>query len=312
MGWEIRLTDLERGDQQNRSFSQATVRIGRHSEAELVLKHNQVSRVHLTLSKDGDHFYAEDTSRNGSFLKAGDQWQRLQVKTELQLPATIRLADWALKIDYQADEDWNKSVIIPAGHLVKRTETIMVFDLCESSKIANQDDHLAYHLKARLQQLAEPVLNEYGMRFFKGTGDGFLATFTSASKSLAATLELVSRIRQRNSRTSNAPIHYRIALHHGDTWGISTGGQDIHGNDVNITFRIEGVQAESFASAAIEFPRMDRILCSKALLAEVRAKEGEDVALPTEIAEIGAAALKGIHDPVTIYLVQDRGEATAR
>jgi len=310
MGWEIRLTDLERGGQSNRSFTQSTVRIGRHSEAELVLKHNQVSRVHLTLSKDGEHYFAEDSSRNGSFLKVGDQWQPLAGKTELQLPATIKLADWALKIDYQNDEDWDKSVIIPAGHLVKRTETIMVFDLCESSKIANQNDHMAYHLKARLQQLAEPVLNEYGMRFFKGTGDGFLATFASATKSVSAALELVARIKHRNSRTTNPPIHYRIALHHGDTWGISTGGQDIHGNDVNITFRIEGAQAEAFSTAAIDFPRMDRILCSQALLNEITEQEGASV--PTEVTEIGPAALKGIHDPVVIYYVHDRGDTAPR
>ncbi len=308
MGWEIRLTDLERGGQINRSFTQATVRIGRHSEAEMVLKHNQVSRIHLTLTKDGERYFAEDSSRNGSFLKLDEEWKRIETKTEITLPATIRLADWALKIEFQADEDWDKSVIIPAGHLVKRAETIMVFDLCESSKIANQNDHMAHHLKSRLQQLAEPVLTEYGVRFFKGTGDGFLATFVSASKAVTAALELVARVKHRNSRTDNPPIHYRIALHHGDTWGISTGGQDIHGNDVNITFRIEGAQRETFAAPLIEFPHMDRILCSKALLKEITDKEAST--LPTEVSEIGPASLKGIHDPVIIYFVQDRGEAT--
>jgi class 3 adenylate cyclase len=304
MGWEIRLTDLERGGHANRSFTQETVRIGRHSDNELVLKHNQVSRLHLTLSKDGDQYFAEDSSRNGSFLKAGDQWQRIEAKTALKLPTTIRLADWSLKIDYQAEEEWDRSVIIPAGHLVKRPETIMVFDLCESSRIASEDDHMAYHLKQRLQQLAEPVLREYGMRFFKGTGDGFLATFTSAAKSVLAAQELVARIRYRNSRTTNPPIHYRIALHYGETWGISTGGQDIHGNDVNITFRIEGAQAEAFSAPRAEFPRMDRILCSKALLDEIAGSEG--TSSTPSVTEIGPASLKGIHDPVTIFLLHDR------
>lgn len=311
MGWEIRLTDLERGGHTSRSFTQNTVRIGRHSESELVLKHNQVSRVHLTLTKDGEHYYAEDSSRNGSFLKEGEQWTRLECRTELTLPATIRLADWSLKIDFQQDEEWDKSVIIPAGHLVKRAETIMVFDLCESSRIANENDHMALHLKQRLQQLAEPVLTEYGMRFYKGTGDGFLATFVTASKTVTAAIELVGRIKYRNTRTNNPPIHYRIALHYGETWGISTGGQDIHGNDVNITFRIEGAQQEAFGEVQVDLPRMDRILCSRALLDEIRDKEGLEV--PAETALVGAATLKGIHDPVEIHLVKDRGEtATMR
>jgi class 3 adenylate cyclase len=168
---------------------------------------------------------------------------------------------------------------------------------------------MALHLKQRLQQLAEPVLTEYGMRFFKGTGDGFLATFTTASKTVNAAIELVGRIKHRNARTTNPPIHYRIALHYGETWGISTGGQDIHGNDVNITFRIEGAQQEAFGATQFDLPRMDRILCSRALLDEIRGKEGLDV--PAETALVGSATLKGIHDPVEIHLVKDRGETAS-
>jgi len=299
MGWEIRLTDLERGGQTARSFSHNTVRIGRQPDNELVLKHNQVSRLHLTLSKEGERYYVEDSSRNGSFLKRGEQWVRLESRTELQLPATLRLADWSMRVEYQVEEEWDKSVIIPAGHLVKRTEAILVFDLCESSRIANENDHMAFHLKQRLMQICDPVLADQSMRFLKGTGDGFLATFPSGHKALTAAVEIEKRLQMRNARTANEPIHYRIAIHSGETWGISTGGQDIHGNDVNITFRIEGVQRESFPAVGVEFPRMDRLMCSRAALDEIR---GEG-ALPAgvEPVELGLATLKGIQDPVTIY-----------
>lgn len=299
MGWEIRLTDLERGGQTARSFAHNSVRIGRHTDNELVLKHNQISRLHLTLSKEGERYFAEDSSRNGSFLKQGEQWTRLEGKTELTLPATIRLADWSARIEYQAEEEWDKSVIMPAGHLVKRTEAILVFDLCESSRIANENDHMAYHLKQRLMQICDPVLADTGMRFLKGTGDGFLATFPSSVKAVTAALEIEKRVQQRNSRTANEAIHYRIAIHCGETWGISTGGQDIHGNDVNITFRIEGVQREAITDAAVDFPRMDRLMCSKVLLDEVSRQDS----LPANVepVEVGSATLKGIQDPVTIY-----------
>jgi len=299
MGWEIRLTDLERGGQTARSFAHRTIRIGRHTDNELVLKHNQVSRLHLTLTKEGDRYFAEDSSRNGSFLKEGERWTRIEGKTELKLPATIRLADWSARIEYQTDEDWDKSVIIPAGHLVKRTEAILVFDLCESSRIANENDHMALHLKQRLMQICDPVLAEFSMRFFKGTGDGFLATFPSGLKALGAALEIEKRLSLRNARTANEPIHYRIAIHSGETWGISTGGQDIHGNDVNIAFRIEGVQREAFAGDVPDFPRMDRLMCSKAALDELAAHAAvpEDV----EPIELGSATLKGIQDPVALY-----------
>lgn len=299
MGWDILITDVERGGQHERTFSGEVVRIGRHTDNELVLTHNQVSRLHVTLSREDERCFALDSSRNGTFLRDGERWVRLEGKTEIRLPALLRVADWSVRVSYQSDEDWDKSVIIPAGHLVKRHEAILVFDLCESSRIANENDHMALHLKQRLMQIADPVLAEYGQRFFKGTGDGFLATFPTAGKAVAAALEMEKRLRHRNSRTTNEPIHYRIAIHSGDTWGISTGGVDIHGNDVNITFRIEGVQREAFPAPACEFPRMDRLMCSRQALDELRQAEG--VPPGVEPTEVGSATLKGIQDPVTIF-----------
>jgi len=304
MGWELLLTDLPRGETSGRTFSQSTVRIGRNPDCELILKHSQVSRLHLTLSKEGEKCFAEDSSSNGTFLKDGTGWQRLQGKTELQLPTTLRLADWTMRVDYEMEADWDRSVIIPAGHLAKKVEAILVFDLCESSKLANQDDQMALHLKNRLMQIAEPLLNEYGKTFIKSTGDGFLATLASPAKALVAAVELERRIQARNAKTDNAPIHYRIALHHGDVWGVAGSEQDIHGNDINITFRIEGVQAEAFPNASTEFPRMDRVLCSASMLATVSAES----LLPSgfEAIEIGAANLKGIADPTRIVWLKTR------
>ena len=304
MGWDIHVTDLERGEDIRRSFSQPVLRVGRHSEVELVLRHQMLSRVHLTLTADGGRYFAEDSSRNGSFLQVGTEWERLEGRRALQLPATIRLADFSLRIDFQVEQDWDKSVIIPAGHLVKRSEAIMVFDLCESSRIANENDHMAHHLKTRLQQLVEPLMQDYDARFFKGTGDGFLATFSSAAKATRAALEITQRIEQRNARTTNPPIHFRIALHFGDTWEISTGTEDMHGNDLNIAFRIEGVQAESFVEPSATLPRMDRIVCSTALHAEVQ--RAEESTLAARFTPLGEARLKGIQDPVQLLLVENQ------
>lgn len=299
MGWELFLTDLPRGETSTRTYSQNTVRIGRNPDCELILKHNQISRLHLTLTKDGEHFYAEDSSSNGTFLKDQGNWQRLAGKTPIKLPCTFRLADWSMRVDFESEPEWDRSVIIPAGNLAKSSEAVMVFDLCESSRIANENDHLALHLKTRLMQIAEPLLNDYGKSFLKNTGDGFLATLPSPGKALRAALELERRIKQRNARTDNTPIHYRIALHFGDVWGISGAEQDIHGNDVNITFRIEGVKPEAFLAPKAGFPEKDRLLCSAAFLAEAARVDGNEDGV--EPVEIGPASLKGIHDPVTLY-----------
>jgi len=175
----------------------------------------------------------------------------------------------------------------------------MVFDLCESSLIANQDDHMAYHLKQRLMQIAEPVLEYFGRRFFKNTGDGFLATFPEPAAALDAAIALEQRIQQRNQRTRNEAIHYRVALHYGAVWTLDAGGDDIHGNDVNIAFRIEGVKADDFAGAASSLPQRDRILCSRAFLGAVPGERLSGVLSGHVVC--GEARLKGISERITIH-----------
>ena len=188
--------------------------------------------------------------------------------------------------------------MIPVTSLGQRTEAILVFDLCESALIASKDDHLAYHMKQRLTQIAEPILGQYGRRFFKSTGDGFLATFEDPTKALQAAVKIEDHLQLRNERTSNEPIHYRIALHFGDVWAISTGGGDVHGNGVNITFRIEGAQVPAFDAVEARFPKRDRILCS----GRFHKVAGENkLGLPTSFVHCGAATLRGIINPVEIY-----------
>ena len=103
MGWEILLIDTSRGDHTPRTFSTSVVRIGRNPDNELILKHGQISRLHVTLIKEGDQFFADDSSSNGTFIKdATGNWQRIQGKVPLQLPVTLRLADWTARIEHQA------------------------------------------------------------------------------------------------------------------------------------------------------------------------------------------------------------------
>lgn len=185
------------------------------------------------------------------------------------------------------------------GELPTVREAIMVFDLCESSLIASNDDRMAYHLKQRLTQIAEPVLASFKRRFFKSTGDGFLATFADAAAALDAAVALEQRLQQRNQRTRNEPIHYRVALHFGDVWALEAGGSDIHGNDVNIAFRIEGVQADAFEGTVSSLPRRDRILCSRAFLTSVP-RERLQAVLSGHV-QCGEARLKGITEPVIIH-----------
>lgn len=331
MVWKIVLTNSAGTQTTERRVDRPLIRFGREAGNEVVINHPRVSRLHCSLIHNSGRNFLRDSSRNGVMLGSGNEWNRVSGEIGILTPIRLLLPDWTVDIDWiderpQAvtlvprtaapppksdspepqpeEQHWDQSVIIPAGRLKQRKEAVLVFDLCESSIIASKDDHMAYHLKSRLSQIAEPLLAEHRRRFFKSTGDGFLATFDSCGSALKATVELEDRIQQRNQRTQNTPIHYRLALHFGDTWEISAGAEDIHGHDVNVTFRIEGVQAPSFTDRRAEFPARDRILCSDDFLVALRRETGSEAGY--RFIGCGTAALKGIDEPVAIHWIATR------
>ncbi len=311
MGWKINLTNIEGKETSEHSFSEPFVRFGRDPKNEITISHPRISRLHCTLSERDKEFFLQDSSRNGVLIKVNDQWTKVNGEIGVVPPVELMLPNWMIEAEYVPDpvdegsllddtQVWDQSVIIPAGRLGHFYEAILVFDLCESSLMASRDDNMAYHMKRRLTQIAEPVLSEFHRRFFKSTGDGFLATFESSREALLSTIEIENRIQQRNKRTNNPPIHYRLALHFGETWAIAAGGEDIHGNDVNITFRIEGVQTGAFTDPKVTFPARDRILCSDSFLSAL-SKEHEGNVTNWEAVECGPAVLKGIEKPIDIH-----------
>jgi len=286
----------------------ATVQVGRDPNCDIVLDHERLSRRHVEPKiNEAGAITVADLSSNGTFLRVRDEWARIDGSSGIAEPSKIRLAYFTIKVEEasapapvedEAEQTWDQSVMIPVASLGQRTEAIVVFDLCESSLIANKNEHMAYHMKQRLTQIAEPILEEYRLRFFKSTGDGFLATFEDPDKALQAALKVEGHVQITNQRTSNEPIHYRIALHHGEVWAISSGGDDVHGNDINITFRIEGVQSNAFSDAKALFPKQDRILCSERFWTALQNPDG--VTLPENF-HCGAAKLKRIVDVVDIH-----------
>jgi len=304
MRWTFKIKDHDSGAVSEETVEGSTVHVGRDPNSDIILRHNRVSRRHLEVGLlDSGEISLVDLSSNGTYFRAGDDWQRIDGTAHLAPPCVLRIAHWTIKVtapeavEEEPEQTWDQSVMIPAASLGHRIEAIFVLDLCGSSNIASENDHMAYHLKQRLTQIAEPILNEFGCRFFKSTGDGFLATFESAGKALKAALKVEDHVQYRNKRTTNMPIHYRIALHYGEVWAISAGGDDVHGHDVNVTFRIEGVQAGAFEKVIALFPKEDRILCSGAFRRTI--DQVKDIS-PNYVL-CGDANLKGINGPVEIY-----------
>lgn len=74
--------------------------IGRREDTDVCLHYDsQVSRLHVHLTFDGQHFWIEDTgSRNGTFLSGGDRIPG-QEKVEIEPGALFRVGKTWLRLD---------------------------------------------------------------------------------------------------------------------------------------------------------------------------------------------------------------------
>ena len=306
MTWRVDFENSSTGQVSSWLLYGDAVCIGRDPICDLVLPHGKVSRRHLLLTRHDGHCFLRDTSRHGVSLEVGDRWVSVHGEIGIVPPVALSVPGGILEVEFEQGEldgiegesIWNQSVFLPGDAVVRRQEAILVCDLCGSSAIAFEDDRMAYHLKRRLRQLAAPLIQRYRSRFNKGTGDGFLATFRSVDDAFAVASRLAARIERRNAVTANARMNYRLALHWGETWEFDDGAADLHGNDVNIAFRIESVQAKAFSQLACQLPIQDRILCSGSFLSEM----GSDqlVGAGYQPVDCGPAVLKGISEPIAI------------
>ena len=225
------------------------------------------------------------------------------------LPVSLKVGNIVILVDMQlpADIPIKKkelfdSMIPTAGKEFKEQEKfqgIMVLDLCESSKLANTDEKMAFHLKMRLESIAKRILDRTKVDFYKSTGDGFIATFDNVKNAFDAATSLLEVLKTRNERTPNPHINVRIALHAGKIHIFGDIIKDIYGTDVDITFRLEHVEPKAFSSLKKALPEQNRILCSKRFVHELSAS-GLDV---TTFICCGVARLKGIKNPPEVYLI---------
>lgn len=295
------------------SFKKDRISFGRNPENDLVLKDGDVSRKHASIYREGEKFYIEDhNSLNGTHLFIDDHWEEVTGRIEVVMPVIAVLGVNALlKIEsFTSDQDdyhdrtrisENPTSVIEGMMEKEKYEAIMVLDLCDSTKIASKNEKLAYQMKLRLNQIAMPILFRDNITFYKGTGDGFLTIFRSSVSALKSALKIVKKINDPKFFQNEKRLNYRIALHYGKTYYSGHPGGDVHGSDINITFRIEGVKTDSFEKLNCQVPLENRILCSRAFYEQVK-----DTVMIFSLAFIdcGRARLKGIPKLFTIYSIE--------
>ncbi len=294
MELRIEVKDILSHTSQFYSFKQDRIFLGRNSEHDITIQNKYISDTHASLIiKDNNLYIKDERSSNGTEVYMDYRWNPLKGRQmKFHLPVQIKLAE-AVVVTIQSGE----SQIISLSE-VENESSIMVLDLCDSTTQARKDEQIAFHSKQRLSNITKPILYGAGIQFYKNTGDGFLATFASSTQAVNTAMEILKVLEKRNKKTKNPPINVRIGLHKGRTYVIDPATEDIHGIDINITFRIEGLKKTAFTSVRKAIGEQNRILASKTFYDDYQKKTRRK----KELFDLcGSAKLKGIKERIPIY-----------
>ncbi|HLA27661.1 MAG TPA: hypothetical protein VJZ49_07175 [Syntrophales bacterium] len=161
-------------------------------------------------------------------------------------------------------------------------EAVMVVDICESSRMMDLfGDEATYQIKNALEGIMFPIFKSCDSHFMKSTGDGFLVSFPHTRQAVDAAVEILQRTQNYNSKITDGPeIHLRFGIHFGAVRLRPDG--DRHGTNVNIPFRVEGLQVKDLIEvdegiSVHDFPVRDRILVTEAVAHGIKTDEKYDV-----------------------------------
>ncbi|MCG8572482.1 MAG: FHA domain-containing protein [Spirochaetes bacterium] len=293
MEWNIEIKDIISNKSKFYTFNKKKITLGRGSNNDIVIHNKYISDHHLSLwYQDHRYFVQDEQSSNGSEINLHYKWKELKKESTAHLPLQLKLAKAVIMV-----VQTNESQIITIKE-IEHEEAIMVLDLCDSTKMSFQNDKIAFHLKQRLSNISKPILYKNGVNFFKSTGDGFLATFPTTVRAFNAACRILRSINKRNQVSPNASIHVRIALHRGKTYIIDPVSDDIHGKDINITFRLEGLTKKALEKQSRKFCESDRILCTKYFVEDYEKKSRRKTRAFTYI---GLAKMRGIKEKLEVF-----------
>ncbi len=172
-----------------------------------------------------------------------------------------------------------------AGALV----TVLFTDVEGSTALTDRlGDAKARELLREHERITRDALKAHGGSEVKTMGDGFLASFSSATKALECAIAIQSSFAERNE-SAEEPIKVRIGLNAGEPIAEDdpSGRSDLFGTAVNMAARI-AAKAEA-----------GEILASNVVRELVAGKE-------FLFSDRGETELRGFEDPVRVYEVRWR------
>lgn len=164
--------------------------------------------------------------------------------------------------------------------------TIMMIDLCGYTALSHKLSRATLHeLHDLFDDISIPTINNFHGTVIKKIGDAFLATFKSPTNALHCAVNLQNKFKNYNKiNKPKYPLEIRVALHTGE---VIIKDNDIYGDAVNITARIEGITERG------------QICFSNSLFSAMNKREIPAVYL-------GRRRFKGVAYPVKIFMVRPR------
>jgi adenylate cyclase len=173
---------------------------------------------------------------------------------------------------------------------VRRLTAILAADVAGYSRLMGRDEEGTHErLKAHLEELVNPKIEEHRGRIVKNTGDGLLAEFGSVVDAVRCAVEFQRGMGEREPEVPEGQrIRFRIGINLGD---VIVEEHDIFGDGVNVAARLEALAEPG------------GIYVSGTVRDHIRDK------LPYPFEDMGEQSVKNIARPVRVYAL--RPEAVA-
>ena len=173
----------------------------------------------------------------------------------------------------------------------RKLTVILQMDVVEYSRLMEVDEAgTLTRLRKHRRKLIDPTISAYYGRIVKLMGDGTLVEFPSVVDAAVCALKIQAGMDERNRDISGSQqIRFRIGINLGD---VIVEGEDIHGDGVNITARLEALaNPGGLCISGIVFDT----ICNK---------------LSLQYDFIGKQTVKNIANPLRVYRVELKAGAT--
>jgi len=178
-------------------------------------------------------------------------------------------------------DQWNK----PQGQTAaaaSRIMTVMFTDMVGSTDMTqDRGDKAAQHLVRRHNTIVRNALAQYAGKEIKHTGDGIMASFSSAASGVEAAISIQRAIAKHNAQNPHQDLHIRVGINAGEPIEEE---EDLFGTTVQLAARV---------CARCD---TDEILCSN-VVKELASGRG------LAFESLGAQELKGFKEQVVLHQV---------